>query len=173
MGVIFSFPSTTWLQGLLRRIPYRRAFQGLSHWRMGEPCRWSSCRLSVVFIGASFADIVIVAAFGKHYLNRVCNFCFALFASSHTVSFSEWDKGSIVSAKLQVPCVSIFYFLFSIFFSLSANAQCAMCRAALESSGNNAKVEAVNDGIVFLMAIPYIIVAGIGFVVYKMYYKKK
>lgn len=67
----------------------------------------------------------------------------------------------------------IFYFLFSIFFSLSANAQCAMCRAALESSGNNAKVEAVNDGIVFLMAIPYIIVAGIGFVVYKMYYKKK
>lgn len=50
--------------------------------------------------------------------------------------------------------------------------QCAMCRAALESSGDNSKVEAVNDGIVFLMAIPYIIVAGIGFVVYKMYYKK-
>jgi heme/copper-type cytochrome/quinol oxidase subunit 2 len=51
--------------------------------------------------------------------------------------------------------------------------QCAMCRAALESTGDNSKVEAVNDGIVFLMAIPYIIVAGIGFVVYKMYYKKK
>jgi heme/copper-type cytochrome/quinol oxidase subunit 2 len=67
----------------------------------------------------------------------------------------------------------VFYFLFSIFFSLSANAQCAMCRAALESSGNKTKVEAVNDGIVFLMAIPYIIVAAIGFVVYKMYYKKK
>ncbi len=66
----------------------------------------------------------------------------------------------------------IFYFLFSIFFSLSTNAQCAMCRAALESSGNKTKVEAVNDGIVFLMAIPYILVAGIGFVVYKMYYKK-
>jgi heme/copper-type cytochrome/quinol oxidase subunit 2 len=57
--------------------------------------------------------------------------------------------------------------------SLNATAQCAMCRAALESSGDNAKVEAVNDGIVFLMAIPYILVAGIGFVVYKMYYKKK
>ncbi|MBP6556860.1 MAG: hypothetical protein KAX93_04975 [Flavobacterium sp.] len=50
--------------------------------------------------------------------------------------------------------------------------QCAMCRAALESTGDSSKVEAVNDGIVFLMAIPYIIVAGIGFVVYKMYYKK-
>lgn len=57
--------------------------------------------------------------------------------------------------------------------SFDSFAQCAMCRAALESSGNAAKAEAVNDGIVFLMAIPYIIVAGIGFLVYKMYYKKK
>ena len=51
-------------------------------------------------------------------------------------------------------------------------AQCAMCRAALESEGNKTKVEAVNDGIVFLMAVPYIIVAAIGFAIYKMYYKK-
>lgn len=57
--------------------------------------------------------------------------------------------------------------------SFDSFAQCAMCRAALESSGNATKAEAVNDGIVFLMAIPYIIVAGIGFVIYKMYYKKK
>jgi hypothetical protein len=65
------------------------------------------------------------------------------------------------------------FFLFSIFYSLTSNAQCAMCRAALESSGNKTKVEAVNDGIVFLMAIPYILVAAIGFAIYKMYYKKK
>lgn len=57
--------------------------------------------------------------------------------------------------------------------SLAANAQCAMCRASLESEGNKTKVEAVNDGIVFLMAIPYILVAVIGFVVYKMYAKKR
>lgn len=56
---------------------------------------------------------------------------------------------------------------------VAAFSQCAMCRASLESSGDNAKVEAVNDGIVFLMAIPYLLVAGIGFVVYKMYYGKK
>ena len=66
----------------------------------------------------------------------------------------------------------IFYFLFSIFYSLSTNAQCAMCRAALESEGNKTKVEAVNDGIVFLMAVPYIIVAVIGFAIYRMYFKK-
>lgn len=55
----------------------------------------------------------------------------------------------------------------------TANAQCAMCRAALESEGNTAKSEAVNDGIVYLMAFPYIIVGLIGFAIYRMYYKKK
>ncbi len=56
---------------------------------------------------------------------------------------------------------------------ITSFAQCAMCRASLESEGNKTKVEAVNDGIVFLMAIPYILVAVIGFVVYKMYSKKQ
>jgi len=76
--------------------------------------------------------------------------------------------------KQEARGINIFFFvLFSFFFSPSASAQCAMCRAALESSGNKTKVEAVNDGIVFLMAIPYILVAVIGFVIYKMYSKKK
>lgn len=76
------------------------------------------------------------------------------------------DKRKGISQKL---VWLIFALCFLPFVSFS---QCAMCRAALESTGDNSKVEAVNDGIVFLMAIPYIIVAGIGFVVYKMYYKK-
>ena len=67
----------------------------------------------------------------------------------------------------------LFFLLFFFFFFLNSNAQCAMCRAALESSGNKTKVEAVNDGIVFLMAVPYILVAIIGFVIYRMYYSKK
>jgi hypothetical protein len=53
------------------------------------------------------------------------------------------------------------------------NAQCAMCRASLESEGNKTRVEAVNDGIVLLMAVPYIIAGLIGYAVYKMYFKKK
>ncbi len=77
------------------------------------------------------------------------------------------DKRKGISQKLVLLTFALSLLPFVSF------AQCAMCRAALESSGNTAKVEAVNDGIVFLMAIPYIIVAGIGFVVYKMYYKKK
>lgn len=63
--------------------------------------------------------------------------------------------------------------IFFLAFSLTANAQCAMCRAALESSGDNAKAEAVNDGIVYLMAIPYILVGIIGFFIYRMYFKIK
>ena len=55
---------------------------------------------------------------------------------------------------------------------IASHAQCAMCRAALESEGNNNKAEAVNDGIVYLMVIPYLIVGVVGFFVYRMYSKK-
>ncbi len=67
----------------------------------------------------------------------------------------------------------IFLFLASCFFSLSVNAQCAMCRAALEGEGNIKKAEAVNDGIVYLMMIPYILVGVVGVFIYRMFRKKK
>ena len=54
-----------------------------------------------------------------------------------------------------------------------ANAQCAMCRAALESSDGNIKAEAVNDGIVYLMILPYLLVGLVGYAVYKLRKKKK
>ncbi len=67
---------------------------------------------------------------------------------------------------------TLYFVLCTFFFSLSANAQCAMCRAALTSEGNQAKAQAVNDGIVYLMVIPYILVGIIGYTVYRMYSKK-
>lgn len=48
------------------------------------------------------------------------------------------------------------------------NAQCAMCRAALESNEQGIQPEAVNDGIVYLMAFPYLLVGLVGFIVYRM-----
>jgi hypothetical protein len=54
-----------------------------------------------------------------------------------------------------------------------ANAQCAMCRAALESSDGTIKAEAVNDGIVYLMIFPYLLVALVGYAVYRLRKKKK
>ncbi len=65
------------------------------------------------------------------------------------------------------------FLLFSVFYSFTTNAQCAMCRAAIESEGDTAKAQAVNDGIVYLMAIPYLLVATIGYAVYRLYSKKK
>ena len=66
----------------------------------------------------------------------------------------------------------VLLFLVSIFFSITTNAQCAMCRAALESEGNQAKAKGINDGIVYLMVIPYILVGLVFFAVYKMYTNK-
>ena len=46
-------------------------------------------------------------------------------------------------------------------------AQCAMCRAVLESEDNTSVAEGINSGIVYLMAIPYLIVAALGFIIYR------
>ncbi len=59
-------------------------------------------------------------------------------------------------------------FLLVFFMSTSIHAQCAMCRAALTSGDNTSQAAAVNDGIVYLMVIPYLLVAIIGFLIYKM-----
>ncbi|MEC5164293.1 hypothetical protein RCH18_000009 [Flavobacterium sp. PL11] len=73
--------------------------------------------------------------------------------------------------KIKISTKKSVLYTMLLLFSLSSvqmNAQCAMCRAALTSEGNTVKAEAINDGIVYLMVIPYILVAGIGFAVYRM-----
>ncbi|MDD3004729.1 hypothetical protein [Flavobacterium sp.] len=63
-------------------------------------------------------------------------------------------------------CAAIITFVALIVTSTS-NAQCAMCRAVLETEEGGVKAEAVNDGIVYLMAFPYILVGVIGYIVYR------
>ena len=65
----------------------------------------------------------------------------------------------------------IIFSLFTFFFALNVNAQCAMCRAVLESGEDQSAAEGINDGIMFLMVVPYILVAVIGYLVYKTYKK--
>ena len=43
-----------------------------------------------------------------------------------------------------------------------------MCRAVLESEEGQQTAKGINDGIVYLMAIPYILVGLVGWRVYKM-----
>ncbi|MFZ4435529.1 MAG: hypothetical protein ACOYOR_03375 [Flavobacterium psychrophilum] len=53
-------------------------------------------------------------------------------------------------------------------FTTKGIAQCAMCRAAIETEGDSSKAEALNDGIVYLMIMPYLLVGLIGFIIYRM-----
>lgn len=48
-----------------------------------------------------------------------------------------------------------------------SNAQCAMCRAVLESEASGNAAEGINNGIVYLMSIPYILVAGLFYFIYR------
>jgi hypothetical protein len=44
-----------------------------------------------------------------------------------------------------------------------------MCRAVLESGEDQSAAEGINDGIMFLMVVPYILVATIGYFIYRKY----
>lgn len=61
--------------------------------------------------------------------------------------------------KLKKTCSILFLVLAPIF----AQAQCAMCRAVLESSGNTEQSAALNNGIMYLMIFPYVLIGGLGF----------
>jgi hypothetical protein len=69
----------------------------------------------------------------------------------------------------------IIIFLLLFFIRLSFYAQCAMCKAVVESDlaagGETAK--GINNGILYLMAIPYLLIGVVGYLIYKNYSKKK
>lgn len=79
------------------------------------------------------------------------------------------NKTQNSNSKFQTIIFGILFF----FIGISMNAQCAMCRAALAGESNIKKAEAVNNGIVFLMVVPYLLVAIIGYLIYRMYQSKK
>jgi len=71
--------------------------------------------------------------------------------------------------KIKIAFLLIFFTLLPFF----AEAQCAMCRAVLESEGSQSAAEGINDGILYLMVFPYILIGGIGFFIYRTYKKGK
>lgn len=92
-----------------------------------------------------------------------------LEVGSGEMEVGSWKKeGGRKNYRLR----AFFFGICFLFFEISSYAQCAMCRAALTSEGNAVKAEAVNDGIVYLMVIPYVLVAGIGYYIYRMRKKK-
>ncbi len=54
-----------------------------------------------------------------------------------------------------------------LFFTLPMDAQCAMCRAVLESEEGQQTAKGINNGIVYLMIIPYILIGTVGYFIYR------
>lgn len=74
-----------------------------------------------------------------------------------------------MDTKKTLPRILVLLWLL-LFSAEQGLAQCAMCRAVLESNGDNAVAEGINNGIVYLMAIPYLLV---GFLIVVVYRKVK
>lgn len=55
----------------------------------------------------------------------------------------------------------------AILFSAFAKAQCAMCRAVIESGGSAVDAEGINNGITYLMVFPYLLVGAIIYMIYR------
>ena len=67
-----------------------------------------------------------------------------------------------------------FICFFLIFLILSADiafAQCSMCRAVLNSSEAQETAKGINNGILFLMSIPYLLLVFVGWKVYSIFKK--
>ncbi|AEM70919.1 MULTISPECIES: hypothetical protein [Flagellimonas] len=61
----------------------------------------------------------------------------------------------------------LFILLVILVFPTVSEAQCAMCRAVVESESDGKTAEAINNGIVYLMAVPYVLVAGLFYFIYR------
>ncbi len=62
----------------------------------------------------------------------------------------------------------VFYlFILFLLVTVSAEAQCSMCRAVLESEEGQETAKGINDGIVYLMIIPYILIAFVGYFIFR------
>lgn len=75
-------------------------------------------------------------------------------------------KNSLYSCLL----MSMLFFMAGS-FSQPVHAQCAMCSLNAENSAadNSAKGKGLNDGILFLLAMPFVIGAGVGVLWYKRF----
>lgn len=58
-------------------------------------------------------------------------------------------------------------FVLLLVFPFTVDAQCAMCRAVVESEADGSTAEGINNGIVYLMAIPYVLVGGLFYFIYR------
>jgi len=68
---------------------------------------------------------------------------------------------------------NIFLFLVLFIQPVFMQAQCAMCRAVLESEANQDTAQGINDGILYLMVFPYLLIGGLVFIIVRHFRKRK
>ena len=70
--------------------------------------------------------------------------------------------------------IYLFIVVLSISFSPQAKAQCSMCTINAEQGTKNGNTQGkgLNNGIIYLLAIPYLLIAGMGIIWYTNYRKK-
>ena len=73
--------------------------------------------------------------------------------------------------KINTSFVQILIFSLLI-LSSDTYSQCSMCRAVLESEEGQSTAKGINNGILYLMAIPYFLVGLAGWKIYKILKKK-
>ncbi|TCC97753.1 hypothetical protein FBD94_15155 [Pedobacter hiemivivus] len=73
----------------------------------------------------------------------------------------------------RIAFVFVFIVLSAISVSNTANAQCAMCSVNAEQSVKNGNTQGkgLNTGILYLLAIPYVLLTGIGVLWYMKFRK--
>ena len=65
--------------------------------------------------------------------------------------------------------VMFFLLIFILLINVEEiNGQCSMCRAVLESGDAQETAKGINNGIIYLMAIPYVLVAFVGYQIFKL-----
>lgn len=62
--------------------------------------------------------------------------------------------------------ISLFLLIFLLV--IESSAQCSMCRAVLESGEAKEMAKGINNGIIYLMAIPYLLVGFVGYQIFKL-----
>lgn len=74
----------------------------------------------------------------------------------------------------RIAFVFVFILLSAIAVSNTASAQCAMCSVNAEQSVKNGNTQGkgLNTGILYLLAIPYVLLTGIGVLWYVKYRRK-
>ncbi|WP_106793849.1 hypothetical protein [Aquimarina sp. Aq78] len=64
--------------------------------------------------------------------------------------------------------IKVFYILILfLIFTIPVEAQCAMCRAVLENEEGQETAKGINNGIVYLMVVPYILIGVVGYFIYR------